>query len=283
MKKIAMFIIVSMNLTALTTSMAARLTCEKDARVSTSVQRIVILWNGTTEVLFLSTDLSNPTSMTIHEVIPFPSQPTAKIGSLDTFKQLLALEQSIDPLRIETSFSTNQQISRVADIKIGQAKTSSDFLELYSKLFGVNNPINVFSRSGINLISDYQKRGFNWFAFNTAKLTSMSQSFLPVEYKFSTNRLYYPISASSSGNAVGETQLSIMTITTEAIYWKHLSNAKYRRALPIDELTRVNFQKADLARINSEWGAMFPDAPLQMEIVTISDNIQSMTKDILSD
>ena len=40
-------------------------------------QRAIILWNGTAEVLFLSTDLAYKSTVTLNEVIALPAQPSA--------------------------------------------------------------------------------------------------------------------------------------------------------------------------------------------------------------
>ena len=57
-------------------------------------QRAMIAWNGSKEILLLSTDISASDSTMLLEVLPLPAEPEVKKGDLETFQKATELINS---------------------------------------------------------------------------------------------------------------------------------------------------------------------------------------------
>ena len=57
-------------------------------RVSESGQKAIIAWNGTHEILILSTDVSSSNESEVIELMPLPSNPTISKGENQSFLKI---------------------------------------------------------------------------------------------------------------------------------------------------------------------------------------------------
>jgi hypothetical protein len=74
-------------------------------RVSESGQKAIIAWNGTHEVLILSTDVSSTEEVEVVEIMPLPSNPTIGKGEKEAFVNVQEL--------VNNYFEINAMLSQV--------------------------------------------------------------------------------------------------------------------------------------------------------------------------
>lgn len=212
-------------------------------RVFEPNQRAMIAWNGKEEILLLSTELHASEAGKVLEVLPLPSQPEIKKGSLETFKRATDLVNasvrrtgggtnsgyggyggaggaSTPPAAVLTF---HEQIG-AHDISTLMALRSEEFVawvEEYLKKAGVDNPTipEVLKES----IARYLKEGCRWFVFDVVSLTKEQQTHEPIQYRFATPRLYYPLKISRTDE--GDTTIDLLILSpglfrTFRGYWK---------------------------------------------------------------
>ena len=77
-------------------------------------QRALIAWNGSEEILLLTTDLYASESTKILEVLPLPSEPVVEEGNIEVFRKATELinEKLAVPSRLSTSRSKTKGIDK---------------------------------------------------------------------------------------------------------------------------------------------------------------------------
>jgi len=120
-------------------------------------QRAMIAWNGSEEILLLSTDISASESTMVLEVLPLRAEPIVKKGDIETFRRAIELintkiqvalpmgkrngdSETIKGPGGEVTF--HEQIG-AHDISVAHVLNNQSFIEwvdTYLKSAGVENP-----------------------------------------------------------------------------------------------------------------------------------------------
>lgn len=237
--------------------------------VSEPAQRAIILWNGQEEILFLSTDLSHSTSGVMSEVIPFPSEPSAKLGNLEVFWSLSRLGSrhgvSLTDLipRAPTGSLTNIAIGTTAAMK--------------DRFWGTDSA-RLFTKSdldyGRTLVQKIQARDYGWVAYDDVGLQEYLQSFPPVEYRFASSRVFYPMEISVNNH--GFTQIDLVIITPERL--TQFAETDYV-ILPV---STFKTSSAELSVLSPEWARFMGPQPVSVLHLRIAGDIRTLSKDLLA-
>lgn len=236
-------------------------------------QRAVILWNGQEEILSLSTDIGHSESGIITEFSPFPSLPIVKGNSLSqfaTFSQI-ASEYGNDLSDIEAKLQQGQ----ISLLMTGTIIHVREF-------FGASNDYEII-RPNEKLITEggikpcarvanyFSSRGLHYFSFDEIVVNSQVQSYPPIEYRFHSGKLFYPLEV-STGN-YGETTIDLVLVTHKPV--TRFSATDY----PIQQRSQFVMASRDLARVSPEWAAFMGDRPVHVRHVRIVGDIQKMHRD----
>lgn len=207
-------------------------------------QRAMIAWNGAEEILLLTTDLRASDSTMVLEVLPVPGEPEVKKGDLETFRRATDLINRKLPVPVpgkggrtaEGAVLPGGEVTFQAqigahDVSVTHLLDGPGFVSWvldYLKTRGVEEDI-VTSRMRA-LVEEYIAEGFEWFVFDVVALGPETVTSEPLQYRFKTRRLFYPLKITSTAAGATSVELLILTprllsrfpgVPTESIELRH--------------------------------------------------------------
>jgi len=209
-----------------------------------SGQKAIIAWNGTEEILILSTDLHADETMMVLEILPLPSNPkiikkasdmaftraqsivyshAPKVFSFGYFRQLGGFGETAVPASIEITF--HEKIG-AHDIAVARPQNLIEFANWIETFLRDNDITEEASLQNFEtILGNYIASGYNYFVLDIIELSQTRQSVEPIYYEFETSSLYYPLKISSK--ASGETKITLFLVTREAIDELHCFPFRY--------------------------------------------------------
>jgi len=187
-------------------------------------QRAMIAWDGDEEILLLSTDLSASDSTMVLEVLPLPSEPQVKKGDLETFQKAIDLintkirvafgKKNGDEERVKTPSGEVTFHKKIGahDISVTHLLDANGFIDWvndYLKSIGIEK--DVISTEMKELIEEYIEDDFVWFVFDVISLGKETVTNEPIQYRFTTTFLFYPLKITSTGE--GNTSIELLILT----------------------------------------------------------------------
>ncbi len=220
-------------------------------------QNVIVAWNGEEEVLVLSTTVKASRNTTVLEILPLPSEPEIKMGDEEMFK---ALTEIANRKIIKSGLARSTGVHVVLKAKLGphnitvvRAESSDELVEFirsyidqigpYSKLHNLDYHINQ------TILQDYISRGYGYFVLDTIKVGG-SKDIVPIIYRFSTDKLYYPLKITSTLNS---TTFIRMFILAPGI----VEGIEKFRLHPLDMKRYVYISKDELRNVNSTIAELF--------------------------
>jgi len=205
-----------------------------DALIFESGQKAIIGWNGTEEILILSTDLHASETTMVLEILPLPSNPkTIMKADSKSFTMAHNIVKSHAPRvplygldlhqggPIEMSIPSSVEITfhekiGTHDIAVVKPRNVAEFASWIGNFLKNNNITQEASLQKFEtIIRNYIFNGFNYFVLDIIELSTKQQSVEPIYYQFETSSLFYPLKISSL--ASGETKITLFLLTREAI------------------------------------------------------------------
>ncbi len=195
--------------------------------LSQDSQKAIILHNGAEEVLILGTELKANKEAEILEFIPFPAEPKVSLAKGRPFDEIAKLIrekglvfqfQSPDFSKgrgggdgpttapVEIRFSEKIGLHDVTTIKINDIEEFSRWLEGFFKTKGIPYDKEKLLRVYGNA-RDYLQRGYPYFVFDSVKVTERLKFLEPLEYRFRTGKIYYPLKTSNLIGGTGRVEL----------------------------------------------------------------------------
>lgn len=187
-------------------------------------QRAVIAWNEKEEILILTTDLHASDSTNVLEVIPLPSEPLVKKGDIEVFtraNKLINLKlQEVLKGRSEAKESAGEitfhEKIGAHDISVTRVLNKEKFIKWvqdYLKSAGVENP--KIPEPMKEVIGEYLNENFTWFVFDVISLNKEIKTNEPIQYRFKTDFLYYPLKITKVEN--GSTSIDLIILTPKLL------------------------------------------------------------------
>ncbi|MGB3341273.1 MAG: DUF2330 domain-containing protein [bacterium] len=191
------------------------------------MQRAMIAWNGSKEILLLSTDLSASDSTILLEVLPLPTEPEVKKGDLETFRRATDLinaklhamamagkrngdeEKAVKVPGGEVTFHEKIGAHDIFVTHLLDADGFVDWVSNYLKSLEIEG--DVISDAMRALIEEYVEDDFTWFVFDVVTLGTETVTNEPIQYTFETNKLYYPLKITKTGE--GHTSIELLILT----------------------------------------------------------------------
>lgn len=190
-------------------------------------QRAMIAWNGEEEILLLTTDISASESTRVLEVLPLPDEPKVKKGDPETFRKAVRLINSkIQPRlrRGNGGRKDGDQLQKLGgevtfhkqigahDISVTHLLDRDGFVawvKNYLKSIGVE--AEILTEPAKQLVESYIKDGFEWFVFDVVSVGKQTVTNEPIQYRFKTQYLFYPLRI--TGTVQGKTFIELLILT----------------------------------------------------------------------
>jgi hypothetical protein len=204
------------------------ISADPDIVLSEGVQRAVIAFNGSEEILVLATEVSASVPGKILEFLPLPSAPTIEAASPDLFDRALFLirrhapttpgerggrnggELTAQPPGIEVVSRTTIGPHDVTVVKIESADHFVGWISAFFEKEGITaGPAKALAMK--TLVETYLDRGLPYFAFDVVTASADSTGIAPLSYRFASDSLYYPLEISSTTSGASEIDLFLVT------------------------------------------------------------------------
>ncbi len=254
-------------------------------------QRAMICWNGSEEILLLSTDVHASESTMVLEVLPVPSEPAVKKGDLETFRKatdlinwsLLAADGAKGRTLSEGVVVPSAEVTfheRIGchDISVTHLLDGDGFVAWvvqYLQTLGIEK--DIVSPAMRSLIEQYIEEGFEWFVFDAVTISEEIATNEPIQYRFKTTRLFYPLKITQT--AAGSTSIELLILTPRLL-----------RMFPGLPLSRVHLKHdpvtiraEELKEIDEDMFEMLEShRELKLRIWSIEGDLGSFTKDLIA-
>jgi hypothetical protein len=214
-----------------------------DVEIFEPNQRALIAWDGAEEILLLSTDLSASESTMVLEVLPLYSEPEVKKGDMMSFVEAIGLinrklnaapamrngKLAKMPPESAGEITFHKRIG-AHDISIARLVHAQGFVDwVKSYLLSIGIEREIITKEMTELIETYIADDFVWFVFDVVSLGRERVTNEPIQYRFKTKHLYYPLRITKTGT--GTTSIELIILTPQLL--------KYFPGLPIQQ---VNLQ-----------------------------------------
>lgn len=204
-------------------------------QVSETGQMAIAAWNGTREVLLLSTDVSSSAESEVVEIMPLPSNPSIFKAETDSFLKVKGLVDAFFEVNLVRTMPqyfyfrnsdignqgipqvqiTFQEIIGAHDLTVVKAENPEELTQwlngfLESKGYTKPPPSSLGS-----LLENYTAAGIKFFAVDMISTNSTVKTVEPLTYEFDTPSLYYPLQISNLFS--GNTEISLFTLTNTVL------------------------------------------------------------------
>lgn len=259
-------------------------------RVSESAQKAVVAWNGTDEILMLSTDLNSSKKSEVVELMPLPSNPTISRGEKQSFLKVQELvntylavaspkwrfsetqeQAGTQPPKITITFQEAIGVHYLTVVKAEEASELIQWLETFLETRGYTKELP----SNLNeLFSYYIQNKMNFFVIDVIETTSTVKTIDPLVYEFRSSKLYYPLRISSLFS--GDTDISLFTITSDELNDDSIIREGFVKK------AQFQIKQEALAEINTNMTKLFSSNP-HMCYFKFRGALEGFDGDILAD
>ena len=254
-------------------------------------QNAIIAWNGKEQILLLSTDLKASKPTKVLEVLPFPSEPVVTRGDAATFSKINALINEElrrnwfsgkGPGDARTSTGQAAEVTfhekiGAHDIRVVHVLESSDF-EQWIRDFFKKEGAGPQQTSPVLLatIEQYLLDGYHWFVFDVVELGLQLKSNDAIQYRFASERFYYPLRISATDS--GETDIRLVALSERGLSsYFGLPQESIRQAH-----RKLQVETTKIGNINQEIGSLFRGETVGIQTLRIKGNLKSFDLDVLA-
>jgi hypothetical protein len=261
-------------------------------RVSETAQKTIIAWNGTHEILVLSTDVSSSIDTEVLEIMPLPSNPTISKGDKQSFLKVQNLVNTyfenfqsgrlVDRTKGQGSMEqthpevtiTFQEIIGVHDLTVVNVDEAHELISWLEDFLGTKGYVKQTPSGLESLLSYYLSNGMSFFAIDIVRTNATVRTIDPLVYKFTCPKLYYPLRISTLFSGI--TAISLFTITSSELNADSLAKEHFER--------RAQFQitQESLSEIDTNMTDLFSGNPF-LSYFLFNGYLSSFKEDILAD
>ncbi|MEW6266393.1 MAG: DUF2330 domain-containing protein [Thermodesulfobacteriota bacterium] len=192
-------------------------------------QRAILAWDGRQELMILSTDLQASAVTKVLEILPLPAEPKVSQAENEVFEKITALiNRKLKSLKRPSNGGKKNggrqgespEAARVTfherigahDLSVFQVLKPAEFIswvESYLRLQGASQTVIPEPLKAV--AAEYLADGFTWFVFDVISLDSQTKTLEPIQYRFDSKTLYYPLRITRLG--AGETTVDLVVLT----------------------------------------------------------------------
>ncbi len=254
-------------------------------------QRAMIAWNGTEQILLLSTDLHATDSTRVLEVMPLPAEPEVKKGDLETFRKatdlinrkLYAEKAAAGRVMSEGVVVPSGEVTfhkkiGAHDISVTHLLDATGFVDWvveYLKTLDIEQ--DIVSDKMKQLIEEYIADDFEWFVYDVITLTKDVVTNEPIQYSFQSDHLFYPLKITST--AEGSTSIELLILTPRLL--------NRFPSLPIDRIhlrhEPIEITQDELRDLNEDMYALLKGYErMKLRIWEIEGELKKFDADLLA-
>lgn len=256
------------------------------------IQRAMIAWNGDEEILLLSTDISASESTMVLEVLPLRAEPTVKKGDIETFQRAITLinkkiqipvamgkrNGDTDAVKGPGGEVTFHEQIGAHDISVTHLLDPESFVDwVKSYLASLNVEGDIISDDMKDLIDEYAKEDFQWFVFDVVTIGTETVTNEPIQYRFPSDRLFYPLKITST--VQGETSVELLILTPRLLS-KFPGLPISRVSLPHDPITITDRELQELDE--DMYGLLKTYDQLKLRIWNIRGSLNAFDEDLIA-
>lgn len=254
-------------------------------------QNAVIAWNGREEILVLTTDLSATRPTKVLEVLPLPSEPVVTKGDgtlFAKFNNLILRELRSNWYSGKGPGGSREGAETAAEVtfheKIGAHDISvvhvldSGYFARWIEAFLKKNGAGAQTISPVLLatIEQYLLDGHHWFVFDVVELGRQTKTNDAIQYRFATDKFYYPLRISNTDS--GNTNIQLVAVTENGLSrFFGLPQEKIRQ-----RHRQLRLSKDSVSEIHEEMAKMFAGAELGVQTLRIQGNLKEFDLDVLA-
>ena len=254
-------------------------------------QNAVIAWNGQEEILVLATDLKASKPTKVLEVLPLPSEPVVTRGDSTIFAKFNALilqelrsswfsGKGPGGSRVETDQSaevTFHEKIGAHDISVVHVLDSGYFEQwINNYLEKQGSGPQKISPVLMATIDQYLLDGHHWFVFDVVELGLQLKSNDAIQYRFASDKFYYPMRISATDS--GETNINLIALTTTGL--SHYFGLPQEKIKQRHRSLRIPSSK--ISSIHEEMGKMFDGGEFSLQSLRIQGNLKAFDLDVLA-
>jgi hypothetical protein len=266
---------------------------DPDIRIFEPTQRAMIAWNGSKEILLLSTDISASDSTMLLEVLPLPVEPEVKKGDLETFQKAIDLinskirsaallgkrngngEEHVKIPGGEVTFHEKIGAHDISVTHLLDAEGFIDWVKDYLQTLDIEG--DIISPAMKELIEEYMDDDFTWFVFDVVTVQKELKTNEPIQYTFETDKLYYPLKITSTGE--GHTSVELLILTPQLL--RNFPDLPMSRIeLPHDPIT---ISSEELKALNADMFDMLGHLEeMRLRIWNITGELKDFEEDLIA-
>ena len=264
-----------------------------DIKIFEPTQRAMIAWNGTEEILLLTTDMKASDSTEVLEVLPLPNEPAIKKGDIETFRKATDLINEKIRLQNVLISKRNGGKERVIepageitfhekigahDISVAHVLNKDGFVkwvEKYLDSLGVKNP--EIPEGLKKVVDEYLEETFTWFVFDVVSLDNEIKTNDAIQYRFKTDFLFYPVKIMNTEE--GYTSMELLVLTPELL--------RHFPGIPLEKIELphqpISITSSELRLLNEEMDELLGhEDNMKLRIWNIEGRISSFTEDLIA-
>jgi hypothetical protein len=224
--------------------------------------------------------------------MPFPAEPEAAKGDAEVFRRATELINRKLRKRALTRGPKNggadaelpageitfHEKIGAHDISVARVRDEQGFITWvndYLKRAGVGNP--VIPPVLRDVAKEYLAEGFAWFVFDVVSLDREPKTNEAIQYRFTTDRLFYPVRISRA--ATGRTEIDLLVLTPRLL-----------RGFPGIPSERIELRHApvsitaeELKSLNPEMAALLgAHEDMKLRIWRLSGDLSEFDKDLIA-
>lgn len=248
-----------------------------------NAQNAIAAWNGTDEVLILSTDLRSTAPGRLLEVLPLPASPyEVKEGDISSFSKMIGLfNQKAERLQassgeelmaagsrsaaseqaysgITISFLASIGAHNITVVHVENQTHFVDWVRDFAAGMGVGNFTVAYKLN--DSVGAHLSRGISYFVFDVVELSGDLRTLAPVVYKFRTDLLYYPLNitgATLPHSAMADHRIKVFLVMKGVMRDQYAGGMDRLSHGPgFDEY--IQFSHDELGQVSKDISAMFP-------------------------
>jgi hypothetical protein len=244
-------------------------------KVTEEGQKAIILHNGQEEVLILGTDLRAAGKAGTVRFIPFPAEPAVSLAPEKAFESVAGLvkEHELQTLhftkgggnsasQVEITFNARLGVHDITVVRINDILGFRNWVKDFFSKKGF--PLRVELTEIEAVAADYVARGFDWFVFDYVDVQAQTRMMAPVEYRFRSKQLYYPLKTSNTFGGVGGIDLILISHVTPASQLGPMGLGMFG----MQPTTSSELRVGELSEIMPDAAAFFGAGPLFVQMAT---------------
>ena len=157
----------------------------------------------------------------------------------------------------------------VSVVNVRDSKHFVSWVEDFLKARNAENP--KIHPDFVKIIDSYLSRNFEWFVFDVIEAKNKLQSREPIEYRFKSDSVFYPLEISTL--ETGKTNIDLLLVTKQKLTIFPESKLAVKRD------SNVSLSSRELQGVSPRWAGFMGYSDMDMLHVRIKGDIRKMKVD----